>query len=346
MAGRKTLRSIRIGRETTNGTRMTPRYLWRGTGDWVTDEREIIKVEELIGISGGTDRTYIPKLKATVELAETEATYPQLPPLFVGLGFATVSGFALTGNLSSGTWQYAYHVPSTVFPQNFSFTIEAGDNIEAQVAIYCVTDELKLTFAAGEAMKVSASLLSQYGTRTNAEGSFSTVGTLEPVQVILASRGSVFLAPESESASIASYKVPNGNILGGELTFKANWAPKYWLDGGSIFAGTMVLTGHEITGNLIFEHQRSGTYGAAGSLGQIEKWRNEQAQIMQLTWQDAGNYFNVLLPIKWDNLQDYDDQDGNNIVTGEFTSRYNETLGNRGQIRVFSATPSRIIGTA
>ena len=345
MAGRKTLRSIRIGRETTNGTRMTPRYLWRGTGDWVTDEREIVKVEEIIGISGGSDRTYTPNLRATVELAETEATYAQLPPLLLGLGFATVAGFPFTGNVSAGTWQYAYNVPSTVFPENISYTIEAGDNIESQVAIYCVTDELKLTFAAGEAMKVSASLLSQYGTRTNAEGSFSTVGTLEPVRVILSSRGTVFLAPESESASIASYQIPGGNILGGELTLKAMWAPKYWLDSGNIFAGTMVLTGHEITGNLVFEHQISGTFGAAGSAGQIEKWRNEQAQILQLTWQDAGNYLNVLLPIKWDNLQDYSDQDGNNIITGEFTSRYNETLGNRGQIRVFSATPSRIIGT-
>ena len=57
MAGRKTLRSIRMARETSNGTRATPRYLWRGVGDWVVDTREIVKVEEQVGISGGTDRT-------------------------------------------------------------------------------------------------------------------------------------------------------------------------------------------------------------------------------------------------------------------------------------------------
>ena len=343
MAGRKTLRSIRLARETANGTRATPRYLWRGTGDWVADEREVTKVEELVGISGGVDRTYIAKLKASVELAETEATYSQLPALILGLGFSTAN--AINGVNAGGSWVYSYWVPGTQFFQNFSYTVEAGDNVESQVALYAVTEELSLTFAAGEAVKVNANLISQYGTRTNAEGSFTAVGTLEPVDVILSSLGTVYLAPETAAASMASYQVSAGNILGGELTMKAMWSPKYWLDGGNLFPGTMVLTGHEITGKLTFEHQKSGTFGAAGSQGQIEKWRNQQAQLMQLSWRDGIDVLNIMLPIKWDTLQEYDDQNGNNIVSGEFTSKYNETLGHRGSITIHSTYPSRIIGT-
>ncbi len=344
MAGRKTLRSIRMGRETTNGTRITPRYLWRGVGDWVVDEREIVKVEELVGISGGTDRTYTPKLSAKIDIAETEATFSQLPPLFLGLGLGTAPGFNYTGNFGGGSWVYGYDVPSTVFQPSISFTIESGDNIESQFSPYCVTEELTLSFAAGEAMKVSASLLAQYGTRTNAEGSFSAVGTLEPVDVVLSSLGLISLAPVN--GDLDTHQVPAGNILGGEITFKALWAPKYWVDGGVIYPGTMVITGHEITGNLMFEHQVSGTFGAAGSAGQIEKWRNEEAQQLRLSWRSGTNLLRMNFPIKWDTLQDYSDQDGNNIVTGEFTSRYNEVVGNRGQIRINSVYPSRILGTA
>jgi len=347
-AGRKTLRSIRMAREATNGTRVTPQYLWRGVGDWVVDEREIVKVEELVGISGGTDRTYIPKLSATMELAETEATYQQLPPLFLALGLGTSGLLPYQGSLgANGSWFYGYNVPSTVFQPTISFTAESGDNIEAQVAVYCVTDELTLSFAAGEAMKVSATMLAQYGTRTNAVGSFSAVGTLEPVRVILSSLGTAYLGPASDFAGITNYQVPAGNILGGEVTFKALWSPKYWVDGGVLYPGTMVITGHEITGNITLEHQISGTFSAAGSAGQIEKWRNQEAQILNMRWEDAdGNLLAVVLPIKWDNLQDYGDQDGNNIVTGEFTSKYNEAAGIRGQIRFAMGNPSRILGTA
>jgi hypothetical protein len=620
MAGRKTLRSLRMARETSNGTRATPRYLWRGVGDWVVDEREIVKVEEQVGISGGTDRTYTPKLAASVEIAETEATYKQIVSLFYSLGLTPRAAYntfgtrvpALYNGASGSIWRYGLNVPSTVFPTTYSYTIEAGDNIEAQVALYCVTDELKLTFEAGQAAKISASMLAQYGTRTNAEGSFSEVGTLENVTVMLSSKthsfditpvtqtstfvqitaatvgsrtrfwvssvgvngpgagiivyeaneafmtyrsslasdflgvwalnatniwavggngsivyyngstwasqtsgtssrlydvsgidssnvwavgddlvlyyngtswtsqsttagsnravwaqsasdvwvvglagiiryynGSTWASQTSGTAanlravhgisdsavwavgdngtiryyngstwasqtsgttenlrgvyaidasnvwavgnngtilffngsawsaqtsgvSVDLYSLwgssassmfavganetwlqwngatwtqlgsryisetgSTGNVLKGELTVKAQWAPKYWVDAGVLYPGTMVLTGHEITGNLTFEHQNSGTLSAAGSAGQIEKWRNQQAQLLNMMWLDYDSFgsevaFGLQLPFKWDNLQDYDDMDGNNIVSGDFTSKYNEIYASRG----------------
>ena len=633
MAGRKTLRSIRLAREATNGTRVTPRYLWRGNGDWVVDEREVTKVEELVGISGGTDRTYIAKLAASVEIAETEATYKQLPALFYGMGMTPRTDYNTFGTRSSSAylatgsiWRYGLNVPSTVFPTNYSYTVESGDNVESQVAVYAVTEEVSLTFEAGEAVKVSANMLAQYGTRTNAEGSFSEVGTLENVTVMLSSKtqaiditdtnwtgvqwnarasgttstllfvwgtaansvwavgnngtilfwngstwaaqtsgttdalydvwgsdannvwvvgvggtilfwngstwaaqtsgtsndlygvwgvdannvwavgasgtilfwngstwasspsgttnglqavwgtatnnvwavgnngtirlwngstwasspsgttnglfgvwgtatnsvwvvgvggtilfwnGSTWAAQTSGTTNTLigiwgssansvwatgnsgtilfwngstwasspsgttnglfgvwgpaanrvwavgangairfynalpafSNSLQPGNILKGELTVKALWAPKYWIDGGILYPGTMVLTGHEITGKLTFEHQNGGSVSASGTSGQIEKWRNQQAQVLHMLWVDTDSFgsevaFGVQLPFKWDTLQEYDDIDGNNIVSGEFTSKYNETYGNRG-VFVFHTgyEYSNIVGT-
>ena len=629
MAGRKTLRSIRLAREATNGTRVTPRYLWRGNGDWIVDEREVTKVEELVGISGGTDRTYIAKLAASVEIAETEATYKQIPALFYGMGLTPRTGYntfgtrvpAMNTGASGSVWRYGLDVPSTVFPTNYSYTVEAGDNVEAQVAVYAVSEEVSLTFEAGEAAKVKANMLAQYGTRASPDGTFTAVGTLESVTVMLSSKtkafditptsftndfrgvngttatrywalsntsillrdaveyttvytgnvilrgiyvadannvwvvgdsgtilyynGSTWTAQTSGTSSnlnavwgssansvwavgasgtilfwdgttwaaqnsgistsisavwgassttvwaggsggtiltttnggttwstqatvasvvlsiwgtatnsvwavgtsggiffyngatwatqisgttvnlaavwgtaansiwavgvngtilfsnngttwaaqtsntsfnltsvwgtaansvwavgangaivfwngstwtaLSYWPLSNnaaaGNLLKAELTFKALWAPKYWIDGGILYPGTMVLTGHEITGKLTFEHQNGGTISAAGTGGQIEKWRNQQAQVLNLLWQDSDSVgsevgFGLVLPFKWDTLQEYDDMDGNNIVSGEFTSKYNETFAGRGYMFFETGFDySNIVGT-
>ena len=203
---------------------------------------------------------------------------------------------------------------------------------------------------------VKSSLMAQYGTRTNASGTFSAVGTLVRVETILAGNGTVYLDPAtSTGATFGAGLVTSGNVLGGEITVKAEWAPKYWTDGGILYPGTFVLTGHEITGNLVFEHQVSGTYGAAGSAGQIEKWRNQDPQLMRLNWPGGtisngttfqNKLFRVDLPIKWSNLQDYGDQDGNAIVTGEWMSKYNELVpaAGRGTFTVVRQGTSEFAG--
>lgn len=356
-AGRKTLRSIRFRRETGNGVRATPRYLWRGVGDLIKDEREVVNPEEQVGISGGTDRTYIPKLAASLELAETEATYEQIADLFTIAGLGTMTAVQGSAQGASGSAVlFMLSVPTTVFPQTYSFTAEAGDNVEAQFAPYCVASEVKLSFAGGEAVKVSATLMAQYGTRTNASGSFSADGTLVRVETILAGNGTFYLDPATSGAAVyGAGLVTAGNILGGEVTFTAQWEPKYWVDGGVLYPGTMVLTGHEIAGNLILEHQVSGTYGAAGSAGQIEKWRAQEPQLLRMNWPGGtisqgttyqNKLFRVDLPIKWQGLQDYGDQNGNAIVTGEFFSKYNELApqAGRGTVWVVRHGTSEFMG--
>jgi hypothetical protein len=89
----------------------------------------------------------------------------------------------------------------------------------------------------------------------------------------------------------------------------------------------------EITGELTLERQISGTYGAAGSAGQVEKWRSEVPQLLQATWRGGAiaegttytsKELTIRLPIKWETFEPIDDQDGNDIVVGKFWSKYNE----------------------
>lgn len=336
MAGRTLLQSIRLAREATPGVAATPRHLWRGNGDMLEDQREVTFVEERIGVFGGADRTYIAKLQGALSLADTEATFEHLPVLFNALGLGTWNGAQGSAQGASGsTGLFRWHVPTTTIPPTISYTVEAGDNMEVEQLTYGLVTELTLSFAAGEAVKVSASLIGRSVERANAAGTFSAAGTLEQVETILAGRGTMYLSPGSAGAAYGDAAITAGNVLGGEVTFSAKWEPKFTVDSGNLFYHTAVWTDIEITGNLVFEHQVSGTWGAAGTAGQKAKWRDQEPQLLRLAFPGgtiaAGTtqtvkLLQIDLPIKWSKFAPLGDQNGNVIVTGDFTSKYNPNV--------------------
>ena len=341
MAGRKALQRIQMGREATPGTPVAPRYIWRGNGEMPEDQRELVKVEELIGVFGGADRTYIPKLMAQLSLADTEATFEQLPPLFNMLGLGTVTTNSAQGSVqgaSGSTGLFVWNIPTTSSGPTISYTVQAGDNIEVEELPYVIASEVKLSFAGGEAMKVSATLMART-TGTTATQTWSVAGTFETVETILASRGTFYLAPAVAnfpfSSLTTSHQVTAGNILSGEITFAAQWEPKYTVDSGQLYFHTAVWTDIEISGQLTLEHQASGTYGAAGD-GQKSKWRNQEAQLLRMQWSGGTitdgttvttKLLRIDLPMKWEKFESLGDQNGNAIVTGQFFSRWNEASG-------------------
>lgn len=345
MPGRKELRNIRIKAETANGSRVAPRFLWRGNGETIEDQRGVVKVEEQIGIFGGSDRTYIPKLMAGLELADTPATFEQIGDLFLMAGFGT-SGGNLAGSaqgVNGSTSVQTLIAPGvTAFP-TYSFTVEAGNGTAGndgwtEVMEYTLAEEVKLSFKGGEAMMVSASLIGRQGTAVNAVGTFSNVGTLVQVEEILAGLGSFWLTPAG--SAFGTGQVTAGNVLAGEITYKPTWALKYPVDSGQLAFATAVYTGMEISGQLTLEAQTSGTYGAWGSAGQKEKWRAELPQLLQMTWRGGAipsgtTYLNKELtiqhPIKWESFDALDDQDGNDTINATFFSKYNQDTPSAGR---------------
>lgn len=339
--GRKELRSIRMIAENTNGTKRSPRFIWRGKGDMPEDQREVVIVDEQVGIFGGTDRSYTPKLMAEVALAETEATFEQLPDLFLMAGMGTSGGGNRAGSAqgaSGSTVVFTLPVPSNTGPITYSYTLEAGDDAFAETVEYCLNKELTLTFVGGKGMMVEASLFGRQGTPTNAEGSFSNVGTMPTLETIISSLGTFWLSPVGSGWGTG--QVTAGNILGGQIKFTPKWEPKFTVDSGQKYFHTAVFTGIDVTGELTLEHQTSGTYGAAGSAGQKEKWRSEVPQLLRAAWRggaisEGTTYTNKLLqidlPIKWQKFEALDDQEGNGIAIGQFVSKYNESTPSAGR---------------
>jgi hypothetical protein len=338
MPGRKELRNIRFRHESGgNGVVSTGgRYIFRGNGEMINDDREVTEVEELVGVFGGTDRTYIAQLGASLKLAETPATFEQLSDLFIMAGLGTSGGGNLAGSAqgaSGSTAVFTLIVPSTAAPITYSYTTEAGNgtNLDGwtETMEYTLCEELTLKFGGGEAMMVSASLFGRQGTATNRQGSFSNVGTIPAVETILASRGSFWLSPSG--SGWGTNAMTAGNILAGEVTIKTAWTKKFPVDAGNLYFHTAVYTGCEITGELTLEGQRSGTLGVWGSVGQKEKWRNQESLLLTATWRGGAitegttytsKEFTMQLPFKWKEMPAVDDIDNNDIVTGKFFSKF------------------------
>lgn len=340
MPGRKELRSIRLRREATSGTRETPRYLWRGNGDMLKDSREVTPVEEQVGIFGGTDRTYIAKMLGELSMASTPATYEQLSDLFLAAGCTEASGNPQGSRYGAGpTMVFSLIIPGTSAPTVSSYTIEAGESdtdSEAEVMPWSIVTELTLEGAGNEALMVSANWQGQYVDRTNDSGSFSAAGTLPSVETILAGRGTVSFAMPGTNISTAN-RVTAGNVLGVSISFKPKWAWKYPVDHGTIYPYQAVFTGMDIEGELTWEHQTGGSLTAAGTNGQKQDWRDEQPQLMQLAWRGGSismgtvytnKLLQITLPIKYISFDPLGDQDGNSTIVSKFISKYNADISN------------------
>ena len=101
MAGIKALRKIQLGQETAAGTAVAATQLWRGVG-MIADEREVIFPEEDIGYLSGVDRTYVPKVLASIALGDTPATFEQFPYILEAGVKAIGSGAAGGGRGEDG----------------------------------------------------------------------------------------------------------------------------------------------------------------------------------------------------------------------------------------------------
>lgn len=351
MPGVKELRSLRLKAEATPGTPVAPRFLWRGPVEGIDDQRELDTVEEQVGIYGGTDRSYIPKLMAELPIPETEATYEQLPDLFMMCGFGTSGGGNRAGSAqgaSGSTVVFTLPIPASTAPVTYSYTAEVGDasgaNNNAEFMPYALCKDLTLTFEGGAAVKVEATLFGRYGTATNAEGSFSAAGTLVAVEEILSGNGTVYLSPVT--GAFGNNKVTAGNILGGKVHFAPKWEPKFPVDAGVLHFHTAVFTGCDIDGEFTIEHQISGTFGASGSAGVVEKWRQEQPFLMRIdvpggAIAEGTTYLNKLiridLPIKVIKTAPLSDMNGNDIRVFSWESRYNESSAASGRGTVLVA---------
>ena len=316
--GIKALRQIQICREDTQGTATTDFYVWRGTGT-LEDSRESVWPEEDIGIFGGTDRQYFPKLAATLEMDEVEATFEQLPHILdAGIKYA-----APTTDTGSGYIRF-WEEPVTDAVEStdlMTYSMKCGDNNEVEKFSFGFVTEFSLSGSAGDAWMVKSTWTGREAS-TDGDG-FDSGATLQGVEEALFSKTKLYL--DATSDTIGTTLVSN-TLIGATLEVTTGWTAVH-TGSGRLDLSFVKQVKPEIKLDITFDHNNTAS---------LEKynWRNGIDRKIRLLCEgsalsDDGAYTYKTLQVdlagKWDTFDKIDEQDGNDVVTGHFIARYNST---------------------
>lgn len=322
--GIKALRRIQFGRESTPGTIAAASTVWRGEGV-IEDTRVVSFPVEDIGIVPITTRNYQPMLGAKIALAQTPATFEQM--LHIGeMGIKTVSGssdgsgYVYTYNMPVLTGTYL--TPSTSSVPVKSYTIEGGDNNEAEVMPFSFITDFELSFKAGEAVMVSANIEGR--TVTTQAFTSSTIATVPTVEEILTSKGKIYV--DSTTATAGTTQIAN-EILSGSLKVKSGLKAVPTADGNLYFSFIKGVR-PEVTLDLTFEHSTKAAAEKA-------LWRAGTPRLYQLNFSGSelgtpgSTYSTKKLIVNMAGLYEkfsaLDEDDGDDTITATLRGGYNST---------------------
>lgn len=333
--GRKRLRKIQLGLETTAGTATTATTIWRGMGNMLEDQQVVEEVEEMVGYLDGADRTNVVKLLGGLSLDETPLNFEQVQYLFA-MGEGGPSTGASDGSGSDKI--YTTNITTNTAPTAKTYTLQGGDDFEAEVMPYCLATKVNIKGVHGSTAKMSATLLGRSVTTNAFTGSLS----LPTIEDAITSKGKVYL--DAIGGTYGSTQVAN-QILAFELNYEFHWVPKWTMDGNLYF--TMpVYAGHKITGKITFEHDTA----VSGTGGAKQNFRTQTARLLRVDLigsavTTAGSTYSTKhaifdLPIKYTKAPVITDVNGNDIVVMEFRSRFNSTAGNQGKVVVVNELAS------
>ena len=325
MAGIKVLRRLQGAREATSGTAVnTATFIWRGTG-MGKDERIVTFTPEDVGYIMKPDRTYIAKLGASVALDPTPATYQQLPYVLEA-GVKAINTGAADGSGSDKIYSYTF--PTTSKNTINTYTLQFGDDQQAEVMEYSFVKSFKLDGKAGEALMVDAAWTGRQAQTTT----FTSV-TLPTVEEILFSKVKLYIDAVSSTYGTTQ---KTSTLLAATLNVTTGWIEVYTGDGNTYFTFAKI-TEPDITLDLTMEHD-------ANVVTEKSNWRNQTARLVRLSFtgnavQTAGTSYstttcNIDVAGKWETWDAISEQNGNDIVVGKLRARYDGTAADAGKIVV------------
>lgn len=326
MSGRKALRKIQMGRESTAGTAVAATTIWRGPAQPADDQREIVFPAEDVGILGGTDRSYISHELVEIPFPETEATFEQFPHVLD----ASILEETPTQDGAGTGYGYVWALPTTSVPTIKTYTLEYGDDQQAEESAYCFCSEWTLKGSPKKGLMLESTWLGRTGATTTYTGALA----LPTVEEILFQKGSLYA--DDAGDSFGGSQLSN-TFVGFELSYKSGWIPRFTGDNQLFFTAPR-FSGeeYEVTLDITFEHDGS-------AVAEKANWRNETSRLIRMEFVGAalgtpGSESNKRLTIdlagKWETFAAIDEEDGNDIVTATFRNRYNSTAATRGKITI------------
>ena len=333
--GQKWAQKIQLGKETTAGTAVAATTIFRGNGGAIQDSRDVTMVEELAGIAMPTTRAYIGKIAAALSMAETPATFEQLPYVLAA-GIKNVTTGASDG-VGSGK-VYAYPVGAANVNTIQTYTLETGDNQQAEEMEYSFVESFTLSAERGGAVMLSADWVGRQATNTTFTGALS----VPTVEDIIAGKGAFYI--DVVGGTIGTTAI-TGALLAWELEVTTGWRGKWTLDNGQLYFNFIYFDRDSFEATLTMTFEHDATAVAQKALFRAGTPRLFRIQIPGSALATGGTaYQNKTLRIdcaaiytEWNAL---DADDGNSIVEVTATVGYNSTAAKGLEIVVVNESAS------
>lgn len=325
MSGVRALRRIQIGTESTGtpGTAVAATACLRMVGT-LEDLREVVFPPEDVGLLSGTDRMYVPKYLAGIT-TEGGITFEQVGYIFQA-GMAETTATTDTGTGTGYIYTFPLATSAQRVPQ--TYTIEGGDDQEAEEMAYSFVKEFTLSGNAGENWNVSAN----WSGRTCSTTTFtaSTDAPLPTVTEALFSQTRLYIDDDTGTMGTT---VKSNTLLSAELKVATGFQEVFTADGELYFTFVKQVP-PEVTLTITFEHDGTST-------AEKTAWRAGTARLIRLnclgpalTAAGAHTYktLQINLAGRWEKFEKLDEMDGNDVVKGVFRARYNSTSATFGSI--------------
>lgn len=325
MAGRRSLRRIQIGRETVAGTAVAATAIWRGKGT-ILDTRSQERVSEDVGIIGGVDTVNQTMLGGTLAMTQTPASFEQ----FLHVLEASVKTATPSQDGAGTDYIYTYALPTTSGNTIKTYTIQGGDDNEAERMAYCFVKDWSLQGSG----RTTWSLAANWQGREVTLNAFTGALSLPALNYMNFGLSKLYIDVVGGTYGTT---IKSSTLRGANIKFTSGVEPKDTADGRLDFS-FIQGTDYGLTGQLEFEHD---TIASANKVD----WRAMTARKLQIKIEGStafatpGTTYSVPtcifnLPLRWSNFEKIGEANGNDIVTGSFFSAYNTTVAAAGSVIV------------
>lgn len=326
--GIRALRKIQLGRQADSDSDdvIAATTIWRGNGT-LEDTRDLYFVKEDVGLATGSDRTNTAFLGGKITLDPIEATAEQL------IHLAEMNIQHSTPTFDSGdAYVWTYPFPTTSFNAISQYCVEGGDNQQAEVMNNAVGGGFTLSGVGSKAWMMGGDL---FGKQVQNQ-SFTGALSLPTVYTLNFSKSLLYIDADSDTFGNT---LVSRTLLG--LTFK--YDPKLALKptaDGALTWSFPQPTEPVITAHVVFEHNTN-------AVNEKTQWRNENARLLRILSQgraftNPGNTYStreffIDMPGKWSKFAKIGEQNGNDVLEGDFTVKYNSTQNSSGQLVIVNA---------
>ena len=319
------IRKVLLGAESAAGTAVAGTEIYRAPASDIVDGRVINNPSEDIGYFGGTDRSYEAAQMASMGMPEHEATFEQI-------GYILNAGIEYQAGVQDGAgsgYVRTYDIPTDTENTLKTYTVYGRNTTQPARMPYGFVKSFSLTGAPQDAWKLSAEWAGKTAETTDV--TFASL-SLTTVEEMIFGKSKLYI--DAIDGTVGTTQ-KTGTWLGASLNVTTGWDWLFTGDGNvTPYRAKFYPALLEITGSVTFEYDATAT-------AQRTAFENRTPQLMRwliegATLDTSGTAYSkktqiIDLAFKWTSFPEIGEQNKNDIITAEFTAKYNATADFRGQ---------------